>query len=601
MSIKRSVRNYKRDLVNLQAYLKVHLLEDLYNSIENKQIIGAFMDDFEDRFPGRDRYEVAFMSTIRHLRRHFNDNFYDFFLFLTDARRVQPVMRDLVNFHKHGPSALPDYMVNSGRFEWHEGAIIELSLIVRGIGKSIYLMARAAWHVSRYNTDKTLVIHGKQDLSTANIAALKTLITNPFLAMVYQDLFHGSIQAYKAAGGAITREHIDIALPRFYFDDIDSDLTGMYKKESTYGAASPKTDETGKHVSKVFGDDLSNEQTSGSAIASADMISYFEGLDGLEEYDSKKPFGKELVGTRWYGNDLYEHIYSLDTASVFSLPIEWTYKETKYYISPAIFDEKKVEEKVKNLGQWAKSQLYMIPRPLVDVQLDLSFDEDHHVITYTAEELKMFRYSMVVTQICDFAYSKKNKKKGDSKSRFTVLTIYRAKGVTYITDIFSSLGERTAETISINTDLAYRNFTDVFIADAQGTQNNLYLDIADALGTAHGDRITCIPHKGGGVSGATGKLEVANNVLRQYFMMDRIKVVLVRGDSAQNERMSLVIDQLAGRDPGLDVVDCLVYGITDVQVEQELLKKSMYTNLYGSTAESLKRKSVRNRKRRVRL
>jgi len=53
-----------------------------------------------------------------------------------------------------------------------------------------------------------------------------------------------------------------------------------------------------------------------------------------------------------------------------------------------------------------------------------------------------------------------------------------------------------------------------------------------------------------------GKIEIANNVMRDLFLNDKIKVLIT---DENRDRMGIVIDQLSRLDKGLDIIDCLVY------------------------------------------
>ena len=95
---------------------------------------------------------------------------------------------------------------------------------------------------------------------------------------------------------------------------------------------------------------------------------------------------------------------------------------------------------------------------------------------------------------------------------------------------------------------------------------SLYKDVAESILKNHGP-ITTVGYSKKKATEGMGKIEIANNVLRSYFIEEKIKVIVTEEN---RERIQLVIDQLAGNDPGLDAVDCIVYAKQSVDVPQEM-------------------------------
>jgi len=221
---------------------------------------------------------------------------------------------------------------------------------------------------------------------------------------------------------------------------------------------------------------------------------------------------------------------------------------------------------MKSMGDWGRSNLYMIPRKRNVSTLNLGFDPRYHTIRLTQEEIDSFKKVMISVQVCDPSYSTLNKKDGDDKSRFTIIHLLMSNDTIFIYDIYSTKGERNDPTIKLNTLRALENQTDVFIMDAQGTQMSLFKDVSESIKKQLGS-ITTIPYTKKSVSLGQGKIEIANNVLRSYFIEEKIKVIITPENS---ERIQLVIDQLAGVDPGLDVIDCIVYAKESVNTQEEL-------------------------------
>ena len=587
--------DYDLSVKRLESHLHRSRLGHLLNGGNQKILRSILGEVLADNGAARhfSQAQLAYAALTIHIRRHLSLNFFDFLLFATDAMQVRDIHRIVHDFYQYGHDALPKHMKNAGDFIWTPDASVELVLLPRGIGKSVTLMARAVWDLTHEPTDKALIAHGKQELSTGDIATIKSLITNPYLAMVYPEIFKDSVEAYRKSGSILKRNEVEIEVGSFIFDDI-TDNKGLFKKESTFSAGSINTDETGKHVSRIYFDDLVNEQRSATPEATAEVVSYFAKLAGLKEHevDKTKRFVRRGAGTQWYENSLYATIMDSTNSAVFSMPIRWEHAKTVYYIASEIFDETIVDQLEKDMGEWSESQYYQIPRKLNTSSLDIGFTESRHIMTVSEAELDAFKRGMLVVQVCDPSYSKANKRAGDGKSRFTILHLLMSKNIIYIFDVFNSLGESNSSIISLNSEEVIAKGVDVFIQDAQGTQLNLYNDVRDII-KKENTAVTCIPHTTSRSSGSLGKLNQANTLLTAYFTDNRIKVVVT--DENKN-RVAKVIEQLAGRDPGLDIVDCLVYAIDDTDIPTELRRKSARQQ-GASSARSLYQSNARVNRR----
>jgi len=598
------MRDFKKDIEFLKASLDESLLPELYKDKKSKQLITKYSDIYAETV-SNEKYdatadEIYFYGLIKALKTHFDKNFYDFYKFSTDGQRVEAsgIFRQVVDFHKYGYDALPDYMKHAGNFKYIENAPIQLTMTVRGMGKSVYLMSRAVWNLSKNITDKVLIIHGKKDMSKSDMDNVRAFITTKHLALVYPFIFQGDEQDYKKRGGRFRSTELDIKPSLFIQEDPNID-SGTFKKESSFGSASLRTNETGKHISRYYFDDLVNEDTSKSAEATQQLISYFEKLEGLEEYDinSERDYGGEGVGTEWYENSLYQYLRDSDVCSVFSLPVEWTHAGTKYYISDKIWNDEKIEIKRKKNPNWFLSQYHMIPRKLTTDTLDLKFDPTRHILNITDAELKTFKKTMVSVQTCDPSYSKKFKKEGDGKSRFTILHSLMSHDTLWIYDLYSSLGEGGSEgsepTLALNLEHAISHEIDVFIMDSQGTQSILYEDTTRVMKRDYDSNITMIPVTNGSIAKGNGKIEIANNVMRDLFLNDKIKVIITESN---RERVKLVIDQLSRLDPGLDIIDCLVYTKLKVDTFTELDRAQRRHGVTHSVDRALKgnKPTIRN-------
>ena len=566
----------KLQIENDYNFLKAQLEEsDLkkYFSREFAHIMQEYNELARETEPGLADIAYEYFALRKTVRMDFNTDFISFFKFISDARQVKPIFTTINDFHRYGFDVLSDSEKHAGNFTWNEGATVELTMIPRGVGKSVYLIALAAWELTLDRFQKSIITHGKKEFSASNIALLSTFIVSKPLNLIYKDIFQSTIQEYRATGSTLNNGAVNIKPPNFYFLNPENDLTGQFRKEDSYSASSPLTSDVGKHVSRIYFDDLVNWDSSATPAQTLKLIAYFRSLFALKEHslDGTNNFKARGVGTEYYEESLYNYIRTNMKSSVFALPIDWIHEGKKHYIVPS-FTEKYVQEWKDELNEDAESQLYMIPRKFNNVEFNINFDKDRHTMQLTDSELDGFKETMIDIQVCDFAYSDTGKQIGDGKSRFTILHILRSEDVIYIYDCYSSFSEKNESARRLNLDHAISHRTDIFIADANGTQANLAEEIFDILHRKYDMETTCIPHKTSKVSGSTNKLAIANTTLGQYFLSDIIKVIVTEEN---RDRIQLVIDQLRGADKGLDVIDCLVYSVIDVNrtnIETELFK-----------------------------
>ena len=124
-----------------------------------------------------------------------------------------PVDRALDSFLKTGYlPAKYDSAEGQGFFKFAPNATIELVMMSRGTGKTTkWTCMRALWLVINYPTYKWLVVHSDKDRAKSLLQSIKEMMMNPYLELVFPDLFTEDARMFRARGGNIlTSEKINI-------------------------------------------------------------------------------------------------------------------------------------------------------------------------------------------------------------------------------------------------------------------------------------------------------------------------------------------------------------------------------------------------------
>ena len=159
-------------------------------------------------------------------------------------------------------------------------------------------------------------------------------------------------------------------------------------------------------------------------------------------------------------------------------------------------------------------------------------------------------------QVCDPAYSENDKKEGDNKSRFTITSFLCDENTTYIYDGYSSFGESLDSVANLNLLYAVKNKIDFFTQDAQGQSQGALYDKTLQMLRMQIPYLRAYKFTSNPVTKTPGKINVALEVLQEYFNTDNIKVILTEDNKLYIKK---VINQLARKEKGFDIIDTLVY------------------------------------------
>ena len=576
----------ERDLNAILARLKytgqemiTHIERDYYKQIGK---------DYLKRYP-EDKGTISFkyFTLVKYLRHIFRNYRMEFMKWLSDPGWLFSVDYALEDFLNSG--VLSDvfrsasYNDQGGFFKYAENANIELVMMTRGVGKTTKWSAmRALWLSIKYPEHKWLVVSADKERAKALLKSIKDMMfQTPYLAMVFPDRFSDDIKMFRARqGNVLTNEKIDVVT---FNEETEEELedgskNSLFRKEATFTICSPGIDRTGWHFEGIVADDLVIDDTSNSPESTKKLLRYFRSLFAMKQYRDNWQFVCYMTGTEWFVNSLYDEVKKMKNATVFECPGKWIHDGKEVRLTRH-FTDKFFEDAKEELGEWYESQMFMKARPYEGVGLDLKFSMENNVKELTFDELNIMKQENMVAQICDPSYTRANKREGDAKSRFTVIHAVVTDDAFYIYNVHQTLGEDTASIKSKNIALAQQESIDFFIQDAQGTQGGLY-DEQIELMRREIPYLKDFKHDTRTLVGTPTKQAVANHVLQDMFLDRQIFIVKLKGDHDEDRKRSMqeAVNQLLGLSAGLDIVDCIVYMVADIDREYDVRVARMNKN-----------------------
>jgi len=532
--------------------------------------------EYLKKYPKENKEGLSFkyFTLIKYLRHIFRTNRFEFYKWISDPKWIFPVDYAVEDFLNSG--ALSDvfrsseYNDQGGYFKYSPEANIELVMMTRGVGKTTKWSAMRALQLTiRYPEYKWLVVSADKERAKSLLSSIKKMMFDtPYLALVFPDMFATNTQLFRARdGNVLTNEKIDVLTFNEETEEKlkDGTVNALFRKEATFTICSPGIDRTGWHFEGIIADDLVIDETSKTPEATAKLVRYFRSLFAMKQYRDGWQFKCYLTGTEWFVQSLYDEIKKMKNSSVFECPGKWLHDGKEVRLTRH-FTDKFFEDAKDELGEWYPSQMFMKARSYEGAGLDLNFNVEHNVIEMTHDELDILKAENMVTQICDPSYTRNNKKAGDGKSRFTIMNAVVTDDNFYIYGGYQSFGEDNASIKSKNIVVAKKENIDFFIQDAQGTQGGLY-DEQIVLMKEELPYLKDFKHDRRVLVGTPGKQAVANSVLQDLFLDRQLFVVTIKGDKDEERRKVIqeCINQFLGLSAGLDIVDCTVYMVADIE------------------------------------
>jgi hypothetical protein len=493
-----------------------------------------------------------------------NDSFMWFLRWVYDQERIEWFHYQTWRFVNTG-AIHPELRYGAMFLNYNPDTPDTLIMMTRGSSKtSFFQNGWALWKYYRSPESKFLLVGGNEDKVTGSLKSIRKDITRPYLNLVAPDKFARSKKEYILRGGKITKREIDLENTMVAEMVDEYDITVDNRKEATFTIASPRIDRTSWHFDETFVDDLVIEETSKTQDAVDKANTYRQNLMGLAH--DARDWAEHYTGTEWYEGSTYHYIRGEITSIV--LPAKYSDEKGNVIYMSKFVGEKELQKASLRMKEDMPPQYLMLPKPREKTTLDLGFDSQQHVLDIETFQLERMKQTSVIIQVGDPAYSKKNKREGDGKSRATILHVLRDRERTYLYDVWQSFGEDTDVWTNINLDHARKHNIEYFIQDAQATQGGLFESMKKRMLEAR-PYMRFFKHTASPLTNTTDKVAIANGVLQNYFALGEILVLRCIDDPAQQKRIEIVIKQLAGQDPGLDIVDCLVYAQADVNIDLE--------------------------------
>ena len=509
--------------------------------------------------------EFKYYTILKYLRAVFRESFLEFTKFLSNPDRWYPFYESIDRFFKTGELS-EMFQASSdgygGYYKHSEDGQIFLVELPRGIGKTtVWSCMRAVWLHIRNPEYKWLIASGDKEKAVLLLKSIQEMILNPYLVMVFPDLFNEDPAVFKSRrGNTLVKDKINIMS---YDADAEKALNGdfnsSFRKEATFMICSPGIDRTSLHFEGIIADDLVTDMTSRTPEVTRALKSFFESLFALQEYHKDWRFVCYMTGTEWWENSLYNFLENRKNVSIFRAPAQWYYNSRDIRLCDLMTDQF-LEDQRENTGEWFESQFFMKARRYDCGELNLGFSEKNK-IKMTQFELEKLKEKSLVVQVCDPSFMQDHKRDGDKRSRFTIVNACVTNDKYYIYGGFQCMGRDIGGIKETNIEIGKREKIDFFIQDAQGIQRVFFdeqaIDMKKEI-----PRLECRPHTKH-VTG--GKTAVANSVLRELFLTGDIMIVDVENDPVEGRPafMAQLKKEILGMS-GLDIVDCIVYMVSDI-------------------------------------
>ncbi len=547
------------------------ILEDRIQTVGMSKEIERYAPQIQAQYkhlklqhPGMSKHEMDFVCLAKAVRHLTKKDLIWFAKFISNHEKVERVHGVTNDFIKNGFSALPeDYKEaeedQGGYFSWHPNPDYILIMLPRGIGKTTtFHCINQIHHIINNPTYKFLVVHSDIDRAKKNLTTTRGLMMNKFLALIQPELFTDSVKKFrKIEGNRLTNYLINVS---YNEEIVEKSIIEkeQFRGEDSLMLGSLRSDPTGNHFEKVFLDDIVIPDTSKTPEVTNNVIDYIQALSSLEEHRKENKFQYIVTGTEQYENNAYDWIKNRKKTTCFQMPATWKYNGERQYIASYVNDDW-LESKRDSQQDWFGPHELMIPRSYEDNSIDLEFS-DENIINISENQLEDLKSKGMIAQICDPAYSKKDKREGDKKSRFTIINAVVTREAWYVFDCFQTKGEDTGKIKEYNIDKALQHEVEYFVQDAQGVQSGLFDELRDILLQTF-PTMDFFKHEKSPLTDTTQKFEVANRVLKERFLDKEIYVVV----TGRNKRkMDLVINQLRRENLGMDIIDCIVYMVADI-------------------------------------
>lgn len=497
------------------------------------------------------------------------------------ANRIEKYHYVIHDFLERGLEAVPDEWRKVG--EWYDRRCIrpitdsrgivhyyditpQMIIFGRDLGKtncftSDPLVQRVAddpyskWYVGQYTLPKAQQI----------LTSIKMKLENPFLSLLFPETFCPAKTEYVDKGGKWNATEVEIVT--FSENGIINP-----RQECTYTAVSPDSATTGGHPNGAYVDDLDNDISDATILETNKCRKWFENLSALAYYPGHFPL--RLTDTLYREGCVCD--VNKGKCTYARMPLEWFYEGERKFLSmwyPApVCDKLKIEWGITWQGHACISH---IPRDMQ--KTELGFDRNANIRNISGARFEEMRKALIAVSAGDPSYSTIGKKAGDGKSHATILHTLRDQRTTYIYGFWETMGvENTEAWRDVCVRQVVRNGVEVWTQDAQATQIAQANYVNKAISEATKQACKCYCH----TKPSKGKMQVAMSVLHDPIVSREVVVLRIADGPFENvQSMQKVIDQFTGIDKGMDIIDCAVYIVGDIDMNVEL-PKALYRREY---------------------
>lgn len=441
----------------------------------------------------------------------------------------------------------------------------QIIMIPRGLGKTNMFTSDAAirevaidpkskWFIGQYTLP----------LAKGILKSIKTKLEYPQLALIFPETFCPAETEYLDKGGKWSATEVEIVTLSIDADDP--------RTECTFNAVSPDSAKTGGHPNGGFFDDLDNEISTATEAESENMCDFWKNVSATAYYPGLFP--QRLTDTFHYEGGICQK--EKGDCTYARMPAEWFYEGERKFLSVQ-YPAPVLEQKKKGWKEFYKAHACIAPLPRDMQKTELGFDRNANIRNISGARFEEMRKALIAVSAGDPSYSTIGKKAGDGKSHATILHTLRDQRTTYIYGFWETMGvENTEAWRDVCVRQVVRNGVEVWTQDAQATQIAQANYVNKAISEATKQACKCYCH----TKPSKGKMQVAMSVLHDPIVSREIVILRIADGPFENvQAMQKVIDQFTGIDKGMDIIDCAVYIVGDIDMNVEL-PKALYRREY---------------------
>ena len=414
-----------------------------------------------------------------------------------------------------------------------------LFMIPRGLMKTTLHCAWCAWYyvystVSLSFSPRTVMLHSDVNKAQENLRLTADYLSSKLLLACFPDMLQ-----------------LEVSNKNELLFDYDVE-DAVIRKESHFVARSMWADLAGQHFTIFYLDDLCTADNTRSVDSNEQVWDVYKKLPFLDDHSG---YYKVVESGTAYTDDCHHaYVVSLCEEPTYNVVVVPAENDDNTYNFPDRWNAETLRAallEVKGDQSVYQSQLNQRFYKRDNSQIQLLFSMDNIVDEASLPNLPYFCITAA-----DPAFSVKNKRKGDAKSRATILTarFYPSLPLFVVCGLYQSFGEEGDSWTRLCAQEVSLYKSRQFIQDAQGTQQQFFMSQVKKMREfLSNHQFFEKAHTKSPLTNTNDKMEVAANVLNEMFKEKQVLVL---------PNLKLVVDQFLRKDPGYDIIDCMVYIVT---------------------------------------